>query len=553
MKIYVEGEIYDETIVPIELKTYFWPISENQMTTDFVGYYNNYTEQPIFFLPKIFSSLLKSNTNDILIDLATKGLENAHFRQTGLNRQFLSRFVFSFYLSLVKFVARNQNSSILKESSLSLLSSRTIKDKVSELEIVFSLLDFYSKHKDLLQYKAKESFGSYKSKINWNKTIRKQSPLCDENNLIYTRVSNNETFISLDNELLMIYYSLLKYLKSIFGFSIEIDPRYSKMKTSNYERFVKSSRNILKKIKGKYFDDRFKKLYQLLGAYFDLVKLDSCNKFKKEFLLVRNYNIVFEDMIDLLLSNNDIYDNLKNQKDGKVVDHIYLYESLLGNDDIFYIGDSKYYKDSTVLGRASIYKQFTYAKNVIQFNIDLFHEGKYYCQYRDELTEGYNISPNFFINAFIDDHQLTKPKPKFEVDKSIANKTLYHFSNRVFDRDTLRMCSFKLNFLFVLYAYTLEKRSMIISFQSQVYKKVRKYFIDYYNEHYDFYKILSFDDVELFINKHFKTLNGKIYRTKLDVIENSITLGLAKHDDENNKVLLAYLTNQSVIRKIELQ
>ena len=34
--------------------------------------------------------------------------------------------------------------------------------------------------------------------------------------------------------------------------------------------------------------------------------------------------------------------------------------------EIFYIGDSKYYKYRTPMGKEAVYKQFTYAKNVIQ-------------------------------------------------------------------------------------------------------------------------------------------------------------------------------------------
>ena len=57
---------------------------------------------------------------------------------------------------------------------------------------------------------------------------------------------------------------------------------------------------------------------------------------------------------------------LKYNEDGKVIDHIFDYESLIDNSNIFYIGDSKYYKSDNIAGKLSKYKQFTYAKNVIQ-------------------------------------------------------------------------------------------------------------------------------------------------------------------------------------------
>ena len=84
--------------------------------------------------------------------------------------------------------------------------------------------------------------------------------------------------------------------------------------------------------------------------------------------------MVFEDMIDSLISDDTkLRDKrLADQRDGKIVDHIYQYESLVHKDKIYYIGDSKYYKEGSDPGDPSIYKQFTYAKNVIQWNLNLF-------------------------------------------------------------------------------------------------------------------------------------------------------------------------------------
>lgn len=105
---------------------------------------------------------------------------------------------------------------------------------------------------------------------------------------------------------------------------------------------------------------------------------------------------------------------LKEQDDGKRVDHIYSYRNLTNNEEdrpIYYIGDSKYYKIGNKISDESVYKQFTYARNVIQWNLNLFLDNseenaalrKEHPIYRDELTEGYNIVPNFFISAKMDE------------------------------------------------------------------------------------------------------------------------------------------------------
>lgn len=73
----------------------------------------------------------------------------------------------------------------------------------------------------------------------------------------------------------------------------------------------------------------------------------------------------------------------KKQEDGKIVDHLFTAASLTDSEDFhdkekarqtYYIGDSKYYKMGHELGRESIYKQYTYARNVIQWNLDIFND-----------------------------------------------------------------------------------------------------------------------------------------------------------------------------------
>ena len=66
------------------------------------------------------------------------------------------------------------------------------------------------------------------------------------------------------------------------------------------------------------------------------------------------------------------------------------------------------------------------------------------CANRDELTEGYNPTPNFFIRGIIDekdlsysDHKLTRYQ---EDEKKCSNK---HFENRLFDRDTLLVLTYE--------------------------------------------------------------------------------------------------------------
>ena len=113
-------------------------------------------------------------------------------------------------------------------------------------------------------------------------------------------------------------------------------------------------------------------------------------------------------MVDHLIGDSGKLADLKNQKDGKLIDHIYLDKSLISSkNNIFYIGDSKYYADELHPQGVSLYKQFTYARNAIQYNnIDQYYlkhkKNPNSIRYRDTETEGYNITPNFFIRPIIE-------------------------------------------------------------------------------------------------------------------------------------------------------
>lgn len=57
-------------------------------------------------------------------------------------------------------------------------------------------------------------------------------------------------------------------------------------------------------------------------------------------------------------------------------------------------------------------------------------------KYRDELTEGYNIIPNFFISAKMDE-KLSYADNVSATDREQNVFLSRHFKNRLFDRDTL--------------------------------------------------------------------------------------------------------------------
>ena len=85
---------------------------------------------------------------------------------------------------------------------------------------------------------------------------------------------------------------------------------------------------------------------------------------------------------------------------------------MISSDNIYYIGDSKYYKIGGAVHGYSEYKQYTYARNVIHYNINLLlRDNKSLLAnrllYRDSLTEGYQ--PNSQIS--LSSAEIERPIP----------------------------------------------------------------------------------------------------------------------------------------------
>jgi hypothetical protein len=341
----------------------------------------------------------------------------------------------------------------------------------------------------------------------------------------------------------LLFFIALNDIKIEYKFNIEIDKIYKIHTGKSYKKLCKDAPKILKRIKHKYFSDILKKIYKLMELYFFVGNHAKTKKRHNEFILVDKYNIIFEDMIDNLFSDTlpSEIKKLKNHDDGKIVDHIFEYDGLFDNEEsIFYIGDSKYYKTGAKIGTNSKYKQFTYAKNIIQYNIDVLNSGKQVSEnirYRDELTEGYNVSPNFFIQGIISKDMSYKNAELTLLDKE--PEKLSHFENRLFDRDTLIVHYYSINFLYVLKAYSQYNGLEIEFFKKNSRQEFKKTLLGYLNKNYNFYyrnfKIfveeyaedvpmkygrqeeLSRESIENFVENNFRLYNGQMYRKKSDM------------------------------------
>lgn len=543
MKILFEEYHYDKKVIPSFEGIDLIELNSGKVKLPYVGYYYDADEGTIFILPKVFIKDNKAfgryNPEELILSAKNNSLYSE-------DKSFLFGVSAWLYQAIALFNDRHIDNEITSNRTLAGLVGNRGEGEATLIDHILALLRFNKEHHHLFTYIAIIQH-SGNNKIHWTKTIRQTQPLLHKGKPFYLNCKTKNKIINYDEELIVLFFSTLDYLARSYNFSIKKNLNYNILKTHKVANLIETGKGtrLLRKIRYKYFTDELVELWSLLYAFYEKAEHVAQRKEYNERLVVRNFNIVFEDMIDSLIGESELPSGLKKQKDGKLIDHIYRDQSLIESNDIYFIGDSKYYKEENDVRETSIYKQFTYAKNVIQYNIDIFNEKQTGDQlpYRDEITEGYNPTPNFFVRGFIDSDDLSYSDTKLSNEEKIECN--YHFTNRLFDRDTLLVLTYNINFLYVLSAY-VQNHGESNSISNFLRKRFREDIVKTFESLYDFYILTPLNGLtnETFVEKYFKKLIGKIYCTN----EKKLLLALKK--ETTNESPKEKITNESLMEEI---
>ena len=570
MKLLVEGHPY-----PFESIRELFPnideldVVDGVASVNYVGYYY-YAEksQAVFILPKV---VIDHRDNLFGVEgLRPEHVINLDEPGNPLSqgqRQFIYGLSVWIYRAIAVYrdncVRQNKDHTIIRQQSAIKVGRGKHRTGNTFLDIILSLIEFARQNKDWFLFILKNNRSGF-NKINWSKTIAKSQVVIQDNEPVYIDPITKKRRINFDEELLVIFYSILNYVRQTYGFPVEVDLNYNLITGKRFECYMPHRREDgttdcgfgvrrLRQIKYKYFSDKALQLWDLCFAFFDQSKNVRINAQLNEFLLAKNFNIVFEAIIDELIGDSEFPDRLnKKQEDGKQVDHMYLYKSLTSvepDKQVYYIGDSKYYKQKNPISKESVAKQYTYARNVIQWNLNLFFgedsESKPretdFCL-RDEITEGYNIIPNFFISATVPD-DLSYTDTVEKAQKSATTFVSQQFRNRLFDRDTLLVTHYDVNFLYVVSLYARNN-----AYRKKVWReKVRGIFRDKIQKElerrFKFFAMRPKPGVDAreFIETHFRDILGKVYAPYDDKDVIALALDNRKQFDEENLHVLAEL------------
>lgn len=570
MKLLVEGHPY-----PFESIRELFPnideldVVDGVASVNYVGYYY-YAEksQAVFILPKV---VIDHRDNLFGVEgLRPEHVINLDEPGNPLSqgqRQFIYGLSVWIYRAIAVYrdncVRQNKDHTIIRQQSAIKVGRGKHHTGNTFLDIILSLIEFARQNKDWFLFILKNNRSGF-NKINWSKTIAKSQVVIQDNEPVYIDPITKKRRINFDEELLVIFYSILNYVRQTYGFPVEVDLNYNLITGKRFECYMPHRREDgttdcgfgvrrLRQIKYKYFSDKALQLWDLCFAFFDQSKNVRINAQLNEFLLAKNFNIVFEAIIDELIGDSEFPDRLnKKQEDGKQVDHMYLYKSLTSvepDKQVYYIGDSKYYKQKNPISRESVAKQYTYARNVIQWNLNLFFgedsdskpRETDFCL-RDEITEGYNIIPNFFISATVPD-DLSYTDTVEKAQKSATTFVSQQFRNRLFDRDTLLVTHYDVNFLYVVSLYARNNAYRKKEWRDKVRGIFRDKIQKELERRFKFFAMRPKPGVDTrkFIETHFRDILGKVYAPYNDKDIIALALDNRKQFDEENSHVLAEL------------
>lgn len=521
MRILVEEYQYDATLVRDVLQGIdALQNVEGLVSLSYVGYfYNTKLKDCVFILPKVLmderSRVFSKYSPSEIIHMDKSKL-------TDEERMFLYEFAVWIYRAVDVFHHTHKDTDIVYHRRISQVGRGMRKRTNTLLDILLSLIQFNKDNRSYVTFILKNIHSGF-NKINWTQTINHSPAIIQNEEAVYVKMVNKKRKVNFDEELLIIYFSILAYISETYGFHVDIQVGFPLIKGAKFDSYLNGRGVIrLRQIKYKYFSDKALELWNLCYAFFAHRTEITTSAELKEYLLVKNFYVVFEAIIDELIGDNkdDLPIDFKEQKDGKLVDHLYTYPGLIEADDeqrTYYIGDSKYYKLGAPLGDTSIYKQYTYARNIVQYNIDLWMDETLPdpdIRLRDDVTEGYNIIPNFFISAAMKPGDYSYNHREIELTKTGKKnpEIKYQFKDRLFDRDTMLLSRYNVNFLFVVSLYARNRQSEKTVWKDEVREQFRNQIRNVLEHEYSFYPMRSRGVIlEDYMTKHFRQLNGKVF------------------------------------------
>src|SRR5574344_1692303 len=212
MKLFIEGYPYKEEVSKVLLKKILNFEQGDSFCTDMVGYYySNDVKDTVFFLPKVVmdkNNLVFSKYDpEVVIDLQI-ALESNKINQDEYNFIYdLSVWIYR-VISVFRQTADDEHKKILlfRDIPSDNISGQNVYNTF--LDILISIQRFNDQNQNYFTFVLKNIHSGY-NKINWTKTISRGNAVIENDTPIYLDVVNRKRLVNLEEELFIIFFSIL--------------------------------------------------------------------------------------------------------------------------------------------------------------------------------------------------------------------------------------------------------------------------------------------------------------------------------------------------------
>ncbi len=255
MRILIEGYQYDVT----KVKDILYGIDalenvEGRVSIHYVGYYyNTLLKDCVFILPKVLLKDLngkelafgKYEAEDIVSPEQNKDMDVR-------DKDFLYKFSVWIYRAIVVYKNDKRNDTdIVYHIKIAQVGKGSRRLSNTYLDILLQLLQFNRDNQSFFFFILKNIHSGY-NKINWTRTISQEKAIIQSGQPVYLKLVNKKKQVNFDEELLVIFFSILNYICDTYGFAPETKCQFQLIKGAQFQTYLKvSSRTRSHTIKNK--------------------------------------------------------------------------------------------------------------------------------------------------------------------------------------------------------------------------------------------------------------------------------------------------------------
>lgn len=131
---------------------------------------------------------------------------------------------------------KSNDSTIVYQKMINQVGGSSKRKNNTFLDILLSLIQFNKDNKSFFFFVLK-NLHSGLNKINWTRTISTTSAIIQGGDAIYLNPVNKKRKINFDEELLVIFFSILNYIGDTYGFPKEINCNFDLIKGKQFEKY----------------------------------------------------------------------------------------------------------------------------------------------------------------------------------------------------------------------------------------------------------------------------------------------------------------------------